>query len=112
MTEAMPTGAAGPPAARVLVVEDEPVINQAVTDRVRADDYVTKPFSMRELVARVRALLRRVERSAALVASGNARVELDGLAIDAAGRRGGGAGAGGHPPPPQVDPLLGLGPQP
>src|ERR1700733_1365349 len=32
---------------------------------VRADDYLSKPFSMRELTARVRALLRRVERSSA-----------------------------------------------
>ena len=35
-----------------------------------ADDYVTKPFSVRELLARVRALLRRVERPAAGVAGG------------------------------------------
>jgi len=32
---------------------------------VGADDYITKPFSPRELVARIRAVLRRVERSAA-----------------------------------------------
>ena len=146
-------------AARILVVEDEPLINQAVTDRLRAegfdvaqahdgpaavaafeehapdlvvldlmlpgfdglevcrriqavrpvpvlmltarddetdllvglavgaDDYVTKPFSMREVVARIRALLRRVERATALAASGDPATEVGGLGIDGATRR-------------------------
>jgi DNA-binding response OmpR family regulator len=47
-----------------------------------ADDYVTKPFSPRELAARVRSVLRRVTAPA----GPQRRIELDGLAIDAATR--------------------------
>jgi DNA-binding response OmpR family regulator len=144
-------------ARTILVVEDEPVINQAVTDRLRgsgydvvqawdgpgavaefaraapdvvvldvmlpgfdghevcrrvqaerpvpvlmltarddeadilvglgigADDYLTKPFRMRELVARVAALLRRVDRAAELAA--RPFTDLGGLRIDAGSRR-------------------------
>ena len=50
-----------------------------------ADDYLTKPFRMRELVARVGALLRRVERAAELV--GRRALELGRLRVDGAARR-------------------------
>ncbi len=145
------------PARRILVVEDEPVINQAITDRLRAegfeviqawdgpgavevfgtadpdlvvldvmlpgydghevcrriqaerpvpvlmvtarddeadilvglgvgaDDYLTKPFRMRELVARIGALLRRVDRAAELVSA--RPLELGELTVDPGARR-------------------------
>ena len=47
-----------------------------------ADDYVTKPFSPRELAARVRAVLRR----SAPAVDADERVSFDGLELDAATR--------------------------
>lgn len=55
-----------------------------------ADDYLAKPFGIRELVARARALLRRPRRSqlqAEAAAAGERPLEIHGLHIDPARRR-------------------------
>ncbi len=51
---------------------------------VGADDYLTKPFSMRELVARLNAVLRRVDSSAASLSS---VITVAALELDPAKRR-------------------------
>jgi two-component system alkaline phosphatase synthesis response regulator PhoP len=63
-------------------------------DKVRglelgADDYVTKPFSIRELQARVRAVLRRAQatREAATRRGGMETLRLGGLTVDLAKRK-------------------------
>jgi len=60
-------------------------VDRIVGLEVGADDYVTKPFSPRELVARVRAMLRRPRTTDAGAATAVPR-SFDGLTIDPVGR--------------------------
>lgn len=70
---------------------------------VGADDYLTKPFSMRELTARVHALVRRASRSAA-----PATLRLGDLEINLAERRVLRAGIEAHLTPTEFDLLVHL----
>jgi DNA-binding response OmpR family regulator len=60
-------------------------IDKVVGLELGADDYVTKPFSFRELLARVRALLRRAEAQAQV--TDPETVDLGAVKVDLAGRR-------------------------
>ena len=53
---------------------------------VGADDYLTKPFSLRELTVRVRAILRRVERIEAM-GNGSGEIARGPLTLDSSRRR-------------------------
>lgn len=74
------------PVLMLTARDDE--IDRIVGLEVGADDYLTKPFSMRELIARVKALLRRVrlirqefENGSALGSPADV-LEFDNLALD------------------------------
>jgi DNA-binding response OmpR family regulator len=54
---------------------------------VGADDYLTKPFSLRELAIRVRAILRRVERIESVSSSPSEPIARGGLEIEPSRRR-------------------------
>jgi DNA-binding response OmpR family regulator len=57
-------------------------VDKIVGLEIGADDYMTKPFSMRELLARVRATLRRVDMSKLQPASEQKNLKIGDLEID------------------------------
>ncbi len=66
----------------IMVTARDSEIDKVVGLEIGADDYVTKPYSPRELVARVRAVLRRnaaeaVETADAALAAGPVRMDVE-----------------------------------
>jgi len=75
---------------------------------VGADDYMAKPFSMRELAARVHALLRRAAKSAPAAPSGPPTLRFGDLEINQAERRVLRSGVEAHLTPTEFDLLVHL----
>jgi len=66
----------------IMLTAKDAEVDKVVGLEIGADDYVTKPFSARELVARIRAVLRRhgndgEEPSSAVLQSGPVRMDVD-----------------------------------
>jgi len=71
----------------VMLTARSEEVDKLIGLSVGADDYLTKPFSPRELIARIRAMLRRPRRTSATARRGEEPPRVFGaLTIDVAGR--------------------------
>ncbi len=81
----------------IILTTKTELIDRVVGLEIGADDYVTKPYEPRELMARIRSLMRRMgasegplgaaEKSADGVSASNRRIELPGGVFDATSRK-------------------------
>ena len=67
----------------IMLTARDDELDRVLGLEIGADDYVTKPFSPRELVARIRAILRRVDRQE----EPGDHIEVAGVSIDVARMR-------------------------
>jgi DNA-binding response OmpR family regulator len=74
------------PVPIIMVTAKDSELDKVVGLELGADDYVTKPFSLRELSARIRAQFRRADRGVE-VESAPAAVEVGPVVVDLAGHR-------------------------
>lgn len=70
----------------ILLTAKNDEISKVVGLEVGADDYLGKPFSVHELLARIKALLRRSEGSFEEPSDGENIIRLNNIVIDKAGR--------------------------
>ncbi len=74
----------------IMLTARDGEVDKVVGLELGADDYVTKPFSLRELTARIRAIFRRAEgvAAAAVATAGTpSLVDVGRIAVDLAGHR-------------------------
>jgi DNA-binding response OmpR family regulator len=69
----------------IMLTAKDSEVDKVVGLELGADDYVTKPFSLRELTARIRAIFRRSEQAAG--ADAPPLVDLGRVQVDLAGHR-------------------------
>ncbi len=66
----------------IMLTARDDELDKVIGLELGADDYITKPFSIREFRSRVRALLRRARAPHPADDAGEERIEHDGLLID------------------------------
>ena len=66
----------------IMLTARDDEVDKVLGLELGADDYITKPFSIREFRSRVRALLRRARAPRATDPGADERIEHDGLVID------------------------------
>ncbi len=72
----------------IMLTAKDAEVDKVVGLELGADDYVTKPFSLRELTARIRAIFRRADQAAAAAATdAPALIDLGRVQLDLAGHR-------------------------